>query len=162
LRPSSFNLFTRDQDIELLDQLPMFRPLSLPAIERLADLLEPLAFEAGHQVVTQGDEGDRFYVIEQGTVEVVQNGAITGALAGGDCFGEIALLRNVPRTSSVVATTPLRVQSLARDDFLCAIAGPAASRVAAEQLVSHRLDLVARAERPSVPPETADVPVQDL
>ena len=70
-------------------------------------------------------------------------------------------LRKVPRTSSVVATTPLRVQSLVRDDFLYAIAGPAASRAAAEQLVSHRLDLVARAERPSVPPQTADVPVQD-
>jgi Na+/melibiose symporter-like transporter len=146
LRSIDRTVTRRDKEIELLDQLPMFRPLSLPAIEQLADRLEPLTFEVGAHVVTQGDDGDRLYVIEQGTVHVVRNDSVTGELGAGDCFGEIALLRDVPRTSSVVATTDLRVHSLARDDFLAALAGPVASRAAAEQLVSHRLDAVARAD----------------
>jgi hypothetical protein len=146
LRAIDRKVMRRDKEIELLDQLPMFRPLSLPAIEQLADRLEPHAFEVGAHVVTQGDDGDRLYVIEHGTVHIVRNDSVTGELGAGDCFGEIALLRDVPRTSSVVATTALRVHSLTRDDFLAALAGPAASRAAADQLVSHRLDAVARAD----------------
>ena len=161
LRAIDRRVTRRDQEIALLDQLPMFRPLALPAIEQLADHLEPFTYDAGQHVVTQGDEGDRFYVIEQGAVDVIQNGAVTATLAAGDCFGEIALLRNVRRTSSVVAATQLQVQSLCRDDFMTAIAGPLASRAATEQLVTHRLDLVARADGRSTPHDPGDVAEQD-
>jgi len=95
-------------------------------------------------------------VIEHGTVHVVRNDSVTGELGAGDCFGEIALLRDVPRTSSVVATTALRVHSLARDGFLAALARPAASRAAAEALVSHRLDAVARADARTAPLDSTD------
>jgi MFS family permease len=156
LRAIDRKVTRRDKEIELLDQLPMFRPLSLPAIEQLADRLEPHTFEVGAHVVTQGNEGDCLYVIEHGTVHVVRNDSVTGELGAGDCFGEIALLRDVPRTSSVVATTALRVHSLARDGFLAALAGPAASRAAAEALVSHRLDAVARADARTAPLDSTD------
>jgi hypothetical protein len=141
----------RDLDIGLLDELPMFRPLAMPAIEQLADRLERRTFAPGDHVVTQGDEGDRFFVIERGTARVVRNGAVRRELGDGDGFGEIALLRNVPRTASVIATTPLHVRTLARIDFLTAIAGPAAGRAAGEQVVIERLDADALADAAEVP-----------
>ena len=73
-------------------------------------------------------------------------------LVDGDCFGEIALLRDVPHTASVVAMVTLRLRSLTRDDFLAAVAGPTASRAAAERVVSERLDAVARAGDRAAPP----------
>ncbi len=136
LRSIDRTVTRRDLEIGLLDELPMFRPLAMPAVEQLADRLELQTFDAGEQVVTQGDHGDRFYVIEEGTARVVRDGAVSRDLVDGDCFGEIALLRDVPRTASVIATTTLRLRSLARDDFLAAVAGPTASRAAAEQVVS--------------------------
>jgi hypothetical protein len=136
----------RDLEIGLLDRLPMFQPLAMPAIEQLADRLEVQTFVAGESVVTQGDRGDQFYVIEQGTVRVVRNGSVARDLADGDSFGEIAPLRDVPRSASVIAMTTLRLRSLKRDDFLAAVAGPTTSRAAAEQVASRWLDADAQAE----------------
>ena len=102
----------RDHEIGLLDELPIFRPLAFPVIELLADRLEGLTVAAGDYVVTQGDDGDRFYVIEHGTARVVWDGAARPDLVDGDCFGEIALLLDVPRTASVIATTTLRMHTL--------------------------------------------------
>ena len=81
-------------------------------------------------------------------------------LVDGDCFGEIALLRDVPRTASVIATTTLRLRSLARDDFLAAVAGPTASRAAAERVASQRLDADARTDLRQTP-ETREAPSHD-
>ena len=67
LRSIDRTVTRRDLEIGLLDELPMFRPLAMPAIEQLADRLELQTVQAGEQVVTQGDTGDRFYVIEEGT-----------------------------------------------------------------------------------------------
>ena len=145
LRAIDRTVTRRDHEIGLLDALPMFRPLAMPAIERLADHLDLQTVDAGEHVVTQGDHGDRFYVIEHGTARVVRDGAVRRELADGDSFGEIALLRDVPRTASVIATTPMRLRSLTRDDFLAAVVGPSASRAAAERVASDRLDADARA-----------------
>ncbi len=95
----------RDREIDLLDHLSIFRPLALPAIEQLADRLEARTFDARRARRHPGGRGDRFYVIEHGSARVVRNGAISRDLGDGDCFGEIALLRNVPRTASVIAMT---------------------------------------------------------
>jgi MFS family permease len=151
LRTIDGTVARRDDELALLDGLPMFQPLALPAIEQLADRLEPHIYEEGVMVVRQGDHGDRFFVIERGTVQVVRDGSITGELGDGDCFGEIALLRDVPRVASVVARTPLRVQSLARDEFLAAIGGPSACRAAAEQLAADRIDATDLATRRGLP-----------
>ena len=73
----------RDQEIALLQGVPMFRPLPLPAIEQLARGLEPVAAPAGHVVFNQGDVGDYFYVIESGEAEVIGEGRMVATLEPG-------------------------------------------------------------------------------
>ena len=66
-----------------------------------------------------GDTGDRFYIVDSGELEIT-NGAQATA-HGGDFFGEIALLRDVPRTATVRAISPSELFALDRDDFLAAL-----------------------------------------
>ena len=112
-----------DRDLGLLQRVPMFQPLPLPAIEHLARGLEPIQVPAGEAVFHQGDPADRFYVIETGTAEVVGDGRLITALGPGDGFGEIGLLRRVPRTATVRAATDLELQALRCDRFLPVITG---------------------------------------
>jgi len=97
--------------------------LPLPAIERLARALEPIGVPAGQVLFRQGDPGDRYYVIEQGTVDVVGDGRLVAKLGPGEGFGEIALLRRVPRTAQVRAATDLQLHVLTSDRFLPVVTG---------------------------------------
>ena len=99
-----------DKEVGLLHGVPMFQPLPLPAIEQLARGLEPVHVPAGQAVFRQGDPADRFYVIEAGAADVVGDGRLVTTLGPGEGFGEIALLRRVPRTAMVRAATDLELQ----------------------------------------------------
>ena len=112
-----------DLDVGLLRRVPMLRPLPLPSIEQLARGLEPIAVPAGHVVFSQGDVGDRYYVIESGEVDVVGDGRHVATLGPGEGFGEIALLRRTPRTATVVARTDVRLRALLSDRFLPVVLG---------------------------------------
>lgn len=89
---------------------PIFAGLPPARIEAAARRLVPLPIEAGEVIVRQGDPADRFYVIDSGQVRVtqVQDGDVKllRDLGPGDVFGEIGLLRGIPRTATVTATTP--------------------------------------------------------
>ena len=95
--------------------------------------------QAGTEVIRQGDPGDRFYVIESGRLRVTVDGAPAGELGPGEFFGEIALLRNVPRTATVTAETESRLHALDREEFLAAVTGHAPSARAADAVVGARL-----------------------
>lgn len=125
--------------MELIRGVPMFAPLPLTVIEQLAQGMVPVSFDDGQTVIVQGEAGDCWYVIVQGSVDVVHDGAPVAQLGSGDNFGEIALLRNVPRTASVVAREPLTVYRLDRSTFLGAVTGDALSVKAADSLVGERL-----------------------
>ena len=87
----------------------------------------------------EGDHGDRFYVIAEGRASVEEGGWTLRELGPGDFFGEIALLRDVPRTATVRATTALRLHALDRDTFVSTVTGHAASAEAAGAVVAARL-----------------------
>ncbi|HKP17904.1 MAG TPA: MFS transporter [Gaiellaceae bacterium] len=125
--------------LRLLERIPIFAPLPTPSLERLASQLDEVAVPAGGTVIRQGDAGDRFYVVESGRLSVTVDGVPSRELAAGDFFGEIALLRDVPRTATVVAETDARLHALGRDQFLAAVTGYAPSARAADAVVGARL-----------------------
>ena len=95
--------------------------------------------QAGTPVIVQGEAGERFYVISDGEATVSVDGVQRARLGPGDSFGEIALLRDVPRTATVTAASELSLLGLERDDFIAAVTGHAPSSEAAGAVVSSRL-----------------------
>jgi MFS family permease len=123
----------------LLITLPMFAPLPLAVTELLAAEVEPRQFPVGTEVIREGDPGDHFYLIVEGSATVSVHGAPRPSLRRGDCFGEIALLRDTPRTATVTAEQPLHTLALGREQFLIAVTGNPASKTAADELAAQRL-----------------------
>jgi len=125
--------------LALLRAIPMFGLLPGPTLERLVSRLIPVEFEAGTELMRQGDPGDRFYVIAEGAAEVTIDGRLVNTLQTGDFAGDIALLRSVPRTATVVAKGPVLALALERHDFLGAVAGNTPSARAADAVIGARL-----------------------
>lgn len=140
-----------DEDVGLLQQVPMLRPLPLPAIEQLARGLGRVTVSAGDAVFRQGDIGDRYYVIESGRADVVGDGKVVAQLGPGEGFGEIALLRRTPRTAGVLAHDQLSLRSLDADRFAAAVLGYAPSARAAQDGVDDQLSRFAPADAPDEP-----------
>lgn len=125
-------------EIALLRSMPLFAALPAPAIEGIARGLELVELRAGEVVIRTGDEGDRFYAVADGEVEVRKNGTLVARLGRGGGFGEIALLEDVPRTADVIAITDVRLYALEKVPFLTAVTGHAPMSNAASALVSRR------------------------
>jgi MFS family permease len=125
--------------LALLEAIPIFSPLSPPVLEQLAARLTPVHANAGDEIIRVGDHGDRFYVVDKGEVEILVEAEPPRREGEGTYFGEIALLRDVPRTATVRAATDSDLFALDRDDFLPAVTGHAGSAQAADVVVSTRL-----------------------
>jgi hypothetical protein len=130
-------------DRALLETVPMFAQLPLPAKEHLAKSLAPVHAPAGSAVVEEGAVGDRFYMVASGRLEVTQAGQRLRVCVRGDYFGEVALLRDVPRTATVTALDETDLYALDRASFLAAVTGHGAGRVAGDAVVAERLATVA-------------------
>ncbi|MFN8187826.1 MAG: MFS transporter [Gaiellales bacterium] len=127
--------------LTLLEGVPFLARLPGPALGSLGGHAVFVQIPAGEVVIREGDRGDRFYVIEEGEVDVSVAGDERPALGPGDSFGEIALLRDVPRTATITARTALTLLALERDEFLAAVTGHAPSHEAAGAVVETRLTL---------------------
>jgi len=125
-------------ELELIERVPMFVPLSIAMKERVATKLVPVSVSAGDVVIRAGDAGDRFYIVDQGELEIDADG-LHEAAGAGDYFGEIALLRDVPRTATVKATIDSKLYALQRDDFIAAVTGHSAAHAAGEEIAEARL-----------------------
>lgn len=127
------------RELALLVRVRTFAPLPSPALETLARRVRWLAVEPGVAVITEGERGDAFYVLEHGRFRIEQGGIVLRTLGEpGDGFGEIALVRDVPRTATVMAEVPSVLLVVRRDDFLGALAGHAPTSAAVDQLVEER------------------------
>jgi MFS family permease len=136
------------EEMALLRSAPFFAPLPTPMLERLARNLIPIHVPDGAIVIREGDAGDRFYAIVEGAVDVLEGGRRVKTLGPGGSFGEIALIRDVPRTATVVATTESKLLALDRDEFLRAITGHEAASEAAHGLAAERLDELEASREP--------------
>jgi MFS family permease len=125
-------------ELDLIDRVPMFAPLSVAAKERVAANLVPLSVQAGELVIRAGETGDRFYIVGAGELDISAEGLHTTAHAA-DYFGEIALLRDVPRTATVKAIVDSELYALRRDDFLAAVTGHTAAHAAGQAVADERL-----------------------
>jgi MFS family permease len=125
--------------MELLRGIPFFVPLPTLSLGRIGSALERVDAAAGAEIVRQGEPGDRFYVIDRGIVSVTVDGRPVRELGPGDFFGEIALLRDVPRTASVTARDAVQLYSLRREEFLTAVNSRPASAHAADAIARSRV-----------------------
>ncbi|HYX89877.1 MAG TPA: MFS transporter [Gaiellaceae bacterium] len=131
------------RELELLRTIPIFAPLPAPTLERLASRLLPVRAAAGERIIREGEHGDRFYVVVDGEIEISLDSGPPRVEGPGSYFGEIALLRDVPRTATVSARTDVELYALEREDFLGAVTGHSASAEAADVVVGSRLGVAA-------------------
>ena len=128
-----------EEHLEILRRNPLFAPLPLTALDRLAEGMSPCSFAAGEVVMRKGEPGEHYVLIADGEVDVSDDGKALVTLGPGDGLGEIALLRRVPRTATATARTSVTGYAIDAASFLAAVAGPAAA-AAAESIVSDRLE----------------------
>jgi MFS family permease len=126
-------------ELALVSRLAIFRPLPPATINQLSSALIAVHATGGERIITEGDHGDRFYVIGKGEVDVSSEGRHVATLGEGEYFGEIALLRDVPRTATVTAKADVELYALERDEFLSAVTGHPESMDAADAVVAARL-----------------------
>ena len=126
-------------ELELIDRVPMFAPLSIALKERVAASLAPVSVAAGEIVIRAGDVGDRFYIVGGGELDI-EVGGLHSAAREGDYVGEIALLRDVPRTATVTAVVDSDLYALERAAFLEAITGHSAAHAVGLEIADARLE----------------------
>jgi MFS family permease len=126
-------------DLELVRGLPAFSVLPVVVLEELAGALTEEHYPTGATVVEEGAPGDRFEVVREGRAAVHVRGVERRVLGPGDGFGEIALLRDVPRTATVTALSDLTTLALERSDFLGALSTTPTSRAHADAGAEEKL-----------------------
>ena len=133
--------------LALIERATLFSPLSIAAKERLATALVPLSVAAGDVVIRAGEVGDLFYLVADGELEII-GAEVLGRVGEGDFFGEIALLRDVPRTATVRALADSELYVLGRNDFLAAVLAHSGVRAAGEAVAEERLAAVGSVQEP--------------
>ena len=125
--------------IALLRSLPLFAELPAPPLEGMARALTPVTVPAGTELIRQGDPGDAYYAIAAGELDATQDRHFLRRCGRGEGVGEIALLRDIPRTATMVAHTAATVYKLDREPFLTAVLGHAPTQRQADRIAGTRL-----------------------
>jgi CRP/FNR family transcriptional regulator, cyclic AMP receptor protein len=136
--------FRKDRKIELLSRVPLLARCSKRELGRIANLADLVDFREGETLMTEGKRGVEFFVIVDGSARVTRAGRKLAELESGDWVGEIALLSDVPRTATVVASTPLQALVLTRPGLSSLIhdvpsIGTKVLAAAGERLATHSL-----------------------
>lgn len=127
-----------ERQLTVLRGVPMFAALPLTTLEMIASRLAPVRFRPGESLMREGEAGDRFFVIEEGEVEVEVADRVVRRLGSGSAVGEIALLRRIPRTATVRAIRDTSAWALDGAVFAAAVTSRPDS-IAAEAIIAQRL-----------------------
>lgn len=128
-------------EVMRLRSIPMFAQLPAHLLEALSRRLFVERFAAGDTIISQGDVGDKLYVLQRGQVDVLSSGPTGRPLAtlnDGDYFGEMALLHDAPRVATVRARTPVQVYSMRKEDFKGLMSAVPQLRQMMEQVMAQR------------------------
>jgi MFS family permease len=126
-------------EIQLLRSISIFAALPAPSLEGIARDLDALTVPQGTVVIKEGDPGDCYYAIAEGTLAVSRDGRFIQMVSRCDGFGEIALIRDVPRQATVTAATDASLYTLDRELFVQAVTGHAAAISAVGRVISGHL-----------------------
>ncbi len=126
-------------EIQLLRSIPIFAALPAPSIEGIARDLEPLTVSQGTVVIKEGDRGDCYYAVSDGELAISRDSQLLQMVSRGDGFGEIALIRNVPRQATVTAATEASLYTLDRELFVQTVTGHATAISAVRRIITRHL-----------------------
>jgi len=107
----------KDAKIDLISRVPLLAGCSKKELGMIANLADLIERPEGRTLIKEGELGSEFFILVDGTVRVSRSGRKVRDLVAGDWAGEIALIANVPRTATVVTTSPLRALVLTRGGF---------------------------------------------
>jgi CRP/FNR family transcriptional regulator, cyclic AMP receptor protein len=94
--------------IDLIKRVPLFSSASKHELEEIAQLADEIDLPEGRTVITEGETGREFFVLVEGTADVVRGGKKVASIGPGDFFGEIALISKTPRNASITTTSAAR------------------------------------------------------
>ena len=109
--------FGKDVKTELISRVPLFEHCSKGELQEIAAIADEIDIAEGKELTTEGSPGREFFVIIEGTASVAQDGDQINDLGPGDFFGEVALVKDTPRTATVTATSPVRALVVTRQNF---------------------------------------------
>ncbi|TMK68841.1 MAG: cyclic nucleotide-binding domain-containing protein [Actinobacteria bacterium] len=107
----------KNTKIELIRHVPLFSRLSKNGLNEVASIADEIDLPQGKELTREGERGREFFVILEGSADVVKKGNRVAQLGEGDFLGEIALVTKQPRTATVTTTTPVRVLVITDRDF---------------------------------------------
>jgi CRP-like cAMP-binding protein len=107
----------RDAKVDLISKVPLFAGLSKKQLAQVASIADEVDLPKGRVLIREGDRGREFFVLVEGEVEVTMKGKKVRTMRGGEFFGEVALISDVPRVATVTALTPLRVLVIRDREF---------------------------------------------
>ena len=109
--------FGKDVKTKLISGVPLFAQCSKGELQKIAAIADEIDIAEGKELTTEGSPGREFFVIIEGTASVAQDGDQINNLGSGDFFGEVALVKDTPRTATVTATSPVRALVVTRQNF---------------------------------------------
>jgi CRP/FNR family transcriptional regulator, cyclic AMP receptor protein len=109
--------FGKDVKTKLIAGVPLFAQCSKGELQEIAAIADEIDIAEGKELTTEGSPGREFFVIIEGTASVAQDGDQINELGPGDFFGEVALVKDTPRTATVTATSPVRALVITRQNF---------------------------------------------
>ena len=107
----------KDAKLELLKRAPLFANCSKKELAEIGAIADEIDLREGKELTRQGAPGREFFVLIEGTADVIKDGEKVNTLQGGDFFGEIALVHHAPRTATVTATSPVRTLVISERNF---------------------------------------------